>query len=205
MLLHVDATNRINERVVLRSMFEARKRVFIDLLRWDIPALDDRYEVDHFDIAAARYIILADGEHRHLASARLLPTTRPGILDTLFPDLCDGPLPAGDSVWEITRFCLSPDMRAPDRRLCRNKLVTALAMYAVDHGVDTYTGVADLPWLEQILQFGWDCELLGKPKRYGSRMLGALRIRITQDTLPALRRAGIFAVPHDPLPMSRAA
>ena len=205
MLVHVHDGNRIDERVVLRSMFEARKRVFIDLLGWDIPALDGRFEVDHFDVADARYIILATAEHRHLASARLLPTTAPAILDSLFSDLCDGPIPAGDTIWEITRFCLSPDMRAPERRLCRNKLVTALAMYALEHGIETYTGVAELPWLRQILAFGWECRLLGEPRRYGSSMLGALQITIKPDTLDALACAGVFAEPSDPLPLSAAA
>lgn len=205
MLVQVHDGNRIDERVVLRSMFEARKRVFIDLLGWDIPALDGKYEVDHFDVADARYLILADADHHHLASARLLPTTVPAILDSLFPDLCEGPIPAGETVREITRFCLSPDMRAPQRRLCRNKLVTALAMHALSEGIDTYTGVAELPWLKQILAFGWDCRMLGEPRRHGSAMLGALQISITPDTLPALARNGIFEEPNDPLPLAAAA
>ena len=49
MLLIVDSANRALEHKALRSMFEARKRVFIDLLKWDIPALADRYELDQFD------------------------------------------------------------------------------------------------------------------------------------------------------------
>ena len=116
MLLKVDASNRIGERVALRAMFEARKRVFVDLLKWDIPVLDGRFEVDQFDDHHATYILLTDRVGRHLASARLLPTTRPGILDTLFLDLCDAPPPAGEHVYEITRFCLSPDISTAERR-----------------------------------------------------------------------------------------
>jgi N-acyl-L-homoserine lactone synthetase len=205
MLVEIHNDNRIDERVVLRSMFEARKRVFIDLLGWDIPALDDKYEVDHFDVADVRYLVLADADHRHMASARLLPTTTPAILDSLFPDLCEGPIPSGETVYEITRFCLSPDMRAPERRLCRNKLVTALVMYAQEHGIDTYTGVAELPWLRQILDFGWDCRMLGEPRRHGKTMLGAMRITISDDTLSALVQAGVYADPCDPLPIAAAA
>ncbi len=76
MLLTVDASNRIGERVALRAMFAARKRVFVDLLKWDIPVLEGRFEVDQFDDGHARYIVLTDDSHNHLASARLLPTTR---------------------------------------------------------------------------------------------------------------------------------
>lgn len=69
---------------VMRAMFEARKRVFVDLLGWDLAVLADRYEIDQFDDENARYLIITDPHHSHLASARLLPTTRPHILDTLF-------------------------------------------------------------------------------------------------------------------------
>src|SRR3546814_2235788 len=76
-------------------MFEARKRVFIDLLKWDIPALAGRFELDHFDDVDATYLIVTDADGEHLASARLLLTTRPALLDSLFPELVDGPVPQG--------------------------------------------------------------------------------------------------------------
>ncbi len=205
MLLTVDAYNRIGERIALRAMFEARKRVFVDLLKWDIPVLDGRFEIDQFDDSHAIYIILTDREHRHLGSARLLPTTRPGILDTLYLDLCDAPPPAGDRVFEITRFCLSPDMRAAERRIVRNKLVSALAAFAVGNGIETYTGVAEKGWLDQILTFGWDCRLLGAPRTDGRAVLGAIRINIDAETIPALERAGVYADPDQVFPATRAA
>ncbi|HLZ78592.1 MAG TPA: acyl-homoserine-lactone synthase [Sphingomonas sp.] len=204
MLLTVDASNRIGERVALRAMFAARKRVFVDLLKWDIPVLDGRYEIDQFDDGHARYIVLVDEGHHHLASARLLPTTRPGILNSLYLDLCDAPPPAGDRVFEITRFCLSPDISAADRRICRNRLVTALALYALDQGIETYTGVAELGWLRQILTFGWDCRLLGLPQVHGNMTLGALRIDIASDTLARLETAGIAEL-EDQYPARQAA
>ena len=205
MLLKVDASNRIGERVALRGMFEARKRVFVDLLKWDIPVLDGRFEVDRFDDTHAIYIILTDTQCRHLASARLLPTVRPALLDTLFPELCDGPPPAGDEVFEITRFCLSPDISAAERRILRNQLVSALALFALENGIETYTGVAETAWLKQIMAFGWDCRPLGPSCFNGRSTLGALRIDIDADTIPSLQRAGIFAEPDDGFPSMRAA
>src|SRR3546814_10913180 len=65
----------------LRAMFTARKQVFIDLLKWDLPALDGRFEIDQFDTPDARYLILLDPDDlRHRASARLLPTSAPHLL-----------------------------------------------------------------------------------------------------------------------------
>ena len=60
MLLSVEGANRIAERVALRAMFAARKRVFVDLLKWDVPVLAGRFEIDQFDDEHARYIILLD-------------------------------------------------------------------------------------------------------------------------------------------------
>ena len=76
----------------LRAMFEARKRVFVDLLKWDVPVLDGAYEIDQFDTPDASYLVLTDGEGRHRASARLLRTDGAHILGELFPCLCDGPI-----------------------------------------------------------------------------------------------------------------
>lgn len=205
MLLKVDGRNRIGEHVAMRAMFEARKRVFIDLLKWDIPALDGRFEVDQFDGGDAIYLILTDSQGRHLASSRLLPTTQPGILNSLYLELCDGGVPMGAKIFEITRFCLSPDLRAADRRACRDTLVTALAQFALESGIETYTGVAELVWLRQILSFGWECSLLGNPKTVGKTTLGALRINIGEDIIARLESAGIRAASEAFLPARRAA
>lgn len=135
MLLVVGADDGARHDTALRAMFAARKRVFIDLLKWDLPALDGRYELDHFDDTHARYLILADPEGRHFGSARLLETTRPHILDTLFSDLCEGEIPRGTSVFEITRFCLDRNLSAAERRFTRNRLVSALAEYALHEDI----------------------------------------------------------------------
>ena len=79
----------------LRGMFEARKRVFVDLLKWNVPVLEGRYEVDQFDDEDAVYLIVPGEDGRHAGSARLLKTIRPHILDTLFPELCAAPVPRG--------------------------------------------------------------------------------------------------------------
>ena len=182
----------------LAAMFAARKAVFVDLLRWDVPVLEDRFEVDQFDDAHAEYLIVADEDGRHLASTRLLPTTRPHILDSLFPGLCAGDLPRGPAVREITRFCLDPAIGARRRREARNVLVSALVHHALAHGIARYTGVAEIAWLQQILAFGWCCRPLGLPRACGDTLLGALVIDIDEDTPALLATSGI----HRPVTLS---
>jgi acyl-homoserine lactone synthase len=184
----------------LRPMFEARKRVFVDLLKWNVPVLDGRYEVDQFDDEHATYLVVGSEQGFHAGSARLLKTSRPHILDTLFPQLCASPPPRGYGVLEITRFCLGREQNARDRLETRNILVSALVRYALEKRITTYTGVAELGWLQQILAFGWRCRPLGLPRIVEGRMLGALRIDISPETPALLADSGIFP----PAPLERA-
>jgi acyl-homoserine lactone synthase len=176
----------------LRGMFEARKRVFVDLLKWDVPVLDGRFELDQFDDEHAVYLMVRGAQGEHLASARLLETTRPHLLDTLFPELCAGPVPRGPEVREITRFCLDRRLSAARRLAVRNVLVSALADHALRRGISTYTGIAEIGWLQQILAFGWRCRPLGLPAVRNGRTLGALRIEISAQTPALLTRTGIY-------------
>ncbi len=200
MVLIAEAAHHPHHLPVLRSMFEARKRVFVDLLKWDVPVLDGRFEVDQFDDEHAVYLMILDDRGEHLGSARLLKTVRPHILDTLFPDLCAGPPPRGPDVLEITRFCLSRNQTAQQRLHTRNCLVAGLVDYALATGVTTYSGVAELGWLQQILAFGWRCRPLGLPRIVDGKTLGALRIDIHAETPALLSANAIYA----PQPLMRA-
>lgn len=183
------------EDSVLRGMFEARKRVFVDLLKWNVPVIDGRYELDQFDDEHAVYLIVTEADGGHLGSARLLKTERPHILDTLFPQLCADGVPRGNDTLEITRFCLERRQSAADRLLIRNRLVTAIVAHALAHDITTYTGVAELAWLQQILAFGWRCRPLGLPRPVGTTLLGALQIDIDRQTQALLMQSGIWMPP----------
>jgi N-acyl-L-homoserine lactone synthetase len=180
---------------VLRAMFAARKAVFVDLLRWDVPVLAGQYELDQFDDLHANYLILSDPDGAHLGSARLLPTTRPHILDSLFAGLCDEAPPRSPSGFEITRFCLDRSLSARERRAVRNTLIVRLVDHALTNGIATYTAVADMAWFAQIPTFGWACRLLGTPRAFDGKILAAFAIEIDASTPGRLRAAGVVAAP----------
>jgi N-acyl-L-homoserine lactone synthetase len=177
---------------LLRTMFEARKRVFVDLLKWDVPVLEGAYEIDQFDTHEATYVILSDEEGSHRASARLLRTDRAHILGELFACLCDGPVPVRDDFREITRFCIEPTLPRSERRAARDELVTALADHALSNAIAGYTAVATRSWYRQISGFGWRCRALGDSCRIGADDLVALQIDIDRETPAALARGGIY-------------
>ncbi len=176
----------------LAQMFEARKQVFVDLLKWDLALIDNRFEVDQFDDCHARYLIISDEARGHLGSARILPSERPHILGHLFPELSAQPVPTGPGIAEITRFCLGRNQSAADRRHTRNRLVSAIVTHALERDIGLYTGVAELGWLQQILAFGWVCRPLGPPQRIGGHLLGALAIEIDANTPALLSANGLW-------------
>ena len=155
-----------------------------------VPVLGGAYEIDQFDDAHAHYLVLADRDGGHLGSARLLPTTRPHILDSFYPELCEAAPPSGPDIFEVTRFCLDRSLSARERRGVRDTLVTALADHALAHGIARYSAIAEMGWLQQILAFGWRCCPLGLPVTIGGKMLGALAIEIEPDTQRKLAAAG---------------
>lgn len=178
----------------LRGMFAARKQIFIDQLKWDLPVLAGRYELDQFDTPDARYLILLDPDDlRHRASTRLLPTTAPHLLGDLYSHLCTGGARRGEEVWEISRFCLDPAQTSAERREARNQLVTALADFALHNGIREYVGVAEESWFHKISKFGWACRTLGPVCGDRGCNILALNIRIDDDTEAGLRRTGIYA------------
>lgn len=179
----------------LRAMFAARKSVFVDLLKWDVPVLDDAYEVDQFDDVHATYLILAEPDGTHLGSTRLLQTTRPHILDSLYAMLCEEAPPRAVDIFEITRFCLDRRLTGRERRAVRDTLVTTLVEHALAHGIRAYTAIAEIGWFQQILAFGWHCAPLGLPQMVDGAMLVALKIDVTTETPALLARAGITVPP----------
>lgn len=192
-MLHRLSHRHTRSDQIYRAMFAARKSVFVDLLKWDVPVLGGAFEVDQFDNAHARYLVLATSDGQHLGSARLLPTTRPHLLDTLYSHLCEDVPPRGPDTFEITRFCLDRRLTARERRTVRDTLVTALVDHARQDGISTYSAIAEMGWFQQILAFGWRCRPLGLPQQVDGKLLVALRIEIDRDTPRHIVEAGIIA------------
>jgi acyl homoserine lactone synthase len=185
-------------------MFAARKQVFVDLLGWDVPVVAGRYEIDQFDGDDAIYLIAAEGGE-HLGSLRLLPTNAPHILGDLFPQLCDGGVPRGAAVYEITRLCLPPRLGAAGRLRIRNRLISAMVDHALPSGIATLTGVVASDFRNQVMAMGWACAPLGRARRVDGAWLGAFRIDLDPGTPERLAATGIYLAGTIAAPLARQA
>lgn len=193
MIQIVNGAARPGTNPMLDAMYRDRKRVFVDLLKWDVPVSDGDFEIDQFDTEAAIYLIAVGDDGAHLGSFRLLPTTGPHILGSVFAWLCDVPVPQSSNIFEISRACVSLRLRAADRRRVRNQLISASVDYALLHHIRSYSCIADIGWLSQILALGWYTRPLGLPKPVGRKDAGALQITITPQTPNLLRETGTYA------------
>ncbi|WP_375403000.1 acyl-homoserine-lactone synthase [uncultured Sphingomonas sp.] len=192
MISIVNGTGYGAHRRLLDGMFADRKRLFVDLLGWNVPVVAGRFEVDRFDDDHATYIIAGDRRTEHDGSLRLLPTERPHILDTLFAKLCPKGVPSGPDTYEITRLCLPTRHTAPDRLRIRNRLISAMVDHALAVGITTLTGVVAEPFRRQVLAMGWRADALGPDQVIDTAHLGAFRIHIDRDTPDRLAATGIY-------------
>lgn len=174
------------------SMFRERKTLFIDLLGWDVPVVDDAFEIDRYDTAAALYLIALDESGDHIGSMRLLPTVFGHLLSDVFAELCDGNIPRGREIMEITRLCLPQRLGCAGRLAVRNRLITAMVDYALANGIATLTGVVTAAYREQVLAMGWRAEPLGPSFARDGAMLGAFRLDIDAATPALLADKGIY-------------
>jgi N-acyl-L-homoserine lactone synthetase len=175
---------------LIASMFADRKRVFVDLLGWDVPH-DEHAERDEFDTPDSEYLIFAQGDD-HIASLRLLRTDRRHLLGSVFPELCEGPVPSGPDIREISRFCISPRHRGAIRLQARRLLATALTEYALLFGLSAYTAVAHVARMSNLFATGWRVRPLGLPDLDADHPAGALIIEIDDRTPHLLMRSGRY-------------
>jgi acyl-homoserine lactone synthase len=175
------------------GMFEDRRRLFVDMMGWDIPVTPGGFEIDQFDGPRAVYLTDLDETGGHRGSMRLLSSTGPHILADLFSELCAGVVPRGADVWEITRLCLPTRLGARERLAVRNRLISAMVDHALATGIQTLTGVVRPSFREVVLAMGWEAGPLGPERSIGGMALGAFRIAIDADTPARLARTGIYA------------
>jgi N-acyl-L-homoserine lactone synthetase len=180
--------SRLGFAAALMEMHHDRKQVFVDRFGWRLPAKGSWLEIDQFDNDYAIYLLARSPEGRHRGSVRLLPSSRPHMLNSLFSHLCPGGVPEGDDCWEISRLVTSPpDARGTAVLRVHRLLALALVEFARDNNIRRYTLIAEAERVPTLLSVGWSVTPLGLPTRIEGEQLQALQIDLQPETLAEMR------------------
>ncbi|HEY0412222.1 MAG TPA: acyl-homoserine-lactone synthase [Allosphingosinicella sp.] len=180
---------RFGFAAALMEMHHDRKQVFVDRCGWRLPAKGSWLEVDQFDDDFAVYLLARSPEGRHQGSVRLLPSSRPHMLESLFSHLCPDGVPGGDDCWEISRLVTRADDAAGTAVLRVHRLLAlALVEFAAANRIRRYTLVAEACRVPALLSVGWPVVPLGLPTETDGELLQALQINVEPGTLAAMRR-----------------
>lgn len=115
---------------LLKNSHVMRKRVCVDDLGWTMPYHDDLYESDEYDIlGTAVYLIVTKDGITPLAMSRLMPTTRPHLMQKIYARAGIKPI-SHENIWEISRMMVAPE----------NKFAVKInAIKALESGIDRFS------------------------------------------------------------------
>jgi acyl homoserine lactone synthase len=170
------------------SHHRLRHRVFVDRLGWQVPSYRG-LEYDQFDTPAATYILWLDGEGLARGAARLIPTTQPYMVKTLWPELIDGDVPQTDQIWEATRFVCDRNLNSEMRRRIVAELICGCQEFGIARGISSYLGVMPVGIFRHVIAAaGCPVTLLGPPKRMGNHNIAAAYIDVSPKTLAVVQQ-----------------
>ena len=169
------------------SHHRLRHRVFIERQGWKVPTYRG-FEYDEFDTPAAKYILWLDNQGHARGVTRLIPTTRPYMVQTLWPQLVDGELPQMDSIWEASRFGCDRNLDSATRRQIVTELICSCQEFGVANGIRKYLSVMPLVIFKHVIMAaGCPVTILGSAKRMEHHYVGAGYIDVSPKTLAAVR------------------
>jgi N-acyl-L-homoserine lactone synthetase len=195
MIFIVTAENRRLFDSDIHEMHRQRKRVFADQLGWKLPIVGDM-EIDAYDREDTIYLLAKPmPEASVVASVRLLSTERPHLMVDLFRDACSDAPPCGPSIWEVSRFCIAPDVRSRRERIGLVwEIVCGVTETALLFGIEHVTFATNGALLPLVLECGWHARRLGPTLPDGGDRITAVAASITPDGLRNVRRR--FGVPR---------
>lgn len=191
MVLVIDDTNISQFYDVMEKVYRFRHALFVERLKWEeCRRIDDR-EIDQFDGPGCIHLVRMDAG-AVAAYSRLLPTTKPHLLNTIYPHIVQrGPIPTGPRIYEWTRCGTLPSRR--EGRTCiidpaTAEIFTAVADTVVDRGLEGLLAQTHPLLVNRLMSCGWDVQPLGLPVKYLGHSIFPVYARLTSQTAMISRR-----------------
>lgn len=174
------------------SHHRLRYRVFIEGEGYSVPHCDGM-EYDQFDTPGAVYLIWCDGRGEARGAARLLPTTRPYMIQSLWPELVGDAPPVSPRTWEATRFAVDPTLDDATRRRVAGEIVLGCLEFGLAAGIDEYLVVMARAVVRRTIGgLGCNVRFLGSSDHIGRYPVSAASVGVSAEALREARlRTGI--------------
>lgn len=181
---------------LLASQFRLRYRLNIERQNWSVPTLDKEFEYDSYDNPATFYFTYKDENNVVRGCQRLYPTTRPYMLQEVFPLLVTNrDLPNDSTIWEGSRICVDTDLPSELRKRIIHELALAYMEFALSRNIKMIIGVM-LPayWKSVYINSGWNPVWFGEViKLDNGDRVRAGGLPVSEEVLANIRRiTGIY-------------
>lgn len=211
MIKIISFDNRDRNREALAEMHRLRKRVFHDLLGWEVTVTGEA-EHDDYDDAGPIYVLSYAPDAQRLRGAlRLLPTLGPNMLDDTFPELLgDRPRIRSATIWESSRFCIEPaisqDRASNQVTVAAAELMCGVGELGLSSGLSHIVTVTDVFLERMFRRMGCPGERLGAPRRIGSVQAVAIAWAVDEDLLMRMKAVASISgsVLAEPMSLERA-
>ena len=162
MVVAVSIENAHEYGDIIPSIYRLRHQAFQVRQSYDVPFYKDM-EYDAYDTPATTYLACRDNAGVVRGCTRLFPTTRPYMIEHLWPDAVTNiPLPHAENIWECSRFCIDKNQPVHVRRRIHGELLAAFLELGLENGIDWMIGVMTPPiWRAVFIRSGWPIDFLG--------------------------------------------
>lgn len=191
MIKIISGNKRADHPDEIDEMHQLRRRVFHELLQWDVNVEGD-WEIDEYDEMNPVYVLSYDANGRLRGSLRLLPTLGPNMLDDTFPILLgETPVIRSAAIWESSRFCIEPDIsqdRASNQvTIAAAELMCGVGELAIASGLTHIVTVTDVFLERMFKRMGCPGERIGPPQRIGSVNAVAIAWKVENALLDRMK------------------
>ncbi len=176
MIRYVNSHQLSKFPVLVDGMFRDRAAQFHDRMKWDVTVDDRGWEQDQYDALGPLYIIYENEDGTHGGSGRLMPTTGRTMIGEHFTHLTDGVSIQSPTIWEITRFCVSPAVSRNPRKAM--EITTSLLLAGIDaglrFGLEFYVAVFDEPMGRVYRMLDFSPDVMGEAGESPHRVFAGL-------------------------------
>lgn len=174
---------------IIPSMYRLRYKSFVERQSYEVPIFKNM-EWDTYDTPATVYFAWRDYKGIVRGTTRIVPTSRPYMLEEIWPHLVTTiDLPKCSDIWEASRFCIDKSLPIEMRKRIHAELIHAFLEYGLENNIHAFIGVMPPPiWRAVFINAGWPIRFIGPVEelRKNERVVAG-EMRISEEILASVR------------------